>query len=315
ETMGGPYRGGQSGGVADAVLSVLSGLKDKVTGRIGEIADKFGEFKNSELAKMALAVPRRLLDGAVGWLTDAAGSVFDKATGLVRTGAAWVGAKVGAFSKAQLDNAATIISVARKLGFGDRGAQIALMTALQESTLRNINYGDRDSIGLFQQRRAWGTNAERMNPATAASMFFTGGRGGQPGLNAFDWQNLPLGVAAQKVQVSAFPDAYAKWADEARKLVAKFDNGGWLAPGHLAYNGSRSPELVVPRDRVGTGGVVNLNIRLDGSWNDDRAVGRLVRAISDYERRRGSVLVTRQAPATRTLARGHPEGGLARSLP
>ena len=84
---------------------------------------------------------------------------------------------------------------------------IALSTALQESTLRNLPYGDRDSIGLFQQRDAWGSRADRLNPAMSSRMFFVGGRGGQPGLLSIpDYLSLPVTQAAQAVQVSAFPD-------------------------------------------------------------------------------------------------------------
>jgi murein DD-endopeptidase MepM/ murein hydrolase activator NlpD len=95
------------------------------------------------------------------------------------------------------------------------------MTAMQESTLRNVHYGDRDSLGLFQQRAAWASAAERTTPSAAATMFYTGGHGGQRGL--FDipgWPSMPLWAAAQAVQVSAFPTAYARWEALARATVA-----------------------------------------------------------------------------------------------
>ncbi len=120
--------------------------------------------------------------------------------------------EIGSLDAEQLANAQTIVAVGRALRVPSKGWVIALSVALQESTLRNLPYGDRDSIGLFQQRDAWGSRAERLDPATASKMFFTGGRGGQRGLLSVPgYLNLPVTRAAQAVQVSAFPDAYAKW--------------------------------------------------------------------------------------------------------
>lgn len=125
------------------------------------------------------------------------------------------------FDATQLQNAATIISVGKSLGASNRDLIIALMTSMQESTLRNLNYGDRDSLGLFQQRNAWGSAADRTNPVEATKMFFRGGHGGQRGLFAFkNRDQMTLAQAAQAVQVSAFPDAYAKWEDEARAILS-----------------------------------------------------------------------------------------------
>lgn len=120
----------------------------------------------------------------------------------------------------QQENARIIQEVGRELGASDRDILIALMTAAQESNLKNINYGDRDSIGLFQQRRPWGTDEQRMDPRESARMFFEGGHTGQPGL--FSKKNrdqMSLTQAAQAVQVSAFPDAYAKWESMAREFM------------------------------------------------------------------------------------------------
>ena len=131
------------------------------------------------------------------------------------------------WSDEQINNARIIAQVGRQLGASSRDIQIALMTAFQESGLRNLDYGDRDSVGLFQQRNAWGSTADRMNPAKSAKMFFTGGAQGQRGL--FDIKNrnsLELWQAAQKVQVSAFPRAYAKWEGSARALMGKLGNVG-----------------------------------------------------------------------------------------
>ena len=101
----------------------------------------------------------------------------------------------------------------------DYGIIIALATAMQESSLRNLNYGDRDSVGLFQQRTStgWGTIDEIMNPHHSAYLFYQGRSGYTRGLlDISGWQSMALTVAAQRVQISAYPNAYAKWETSAR---------------------------------------------------------------------------------------------------
>jgi murein DD-endopeptidase MepM/ murein hydrolase activator NlpD len=131
------------------------------------------------------------------------------------------GAGVAGFDHGQMQNAATIANVGRKLGASARDIQIALITAMVESGLRNLKYGDRDSVGLFQQRNAWGSFAERTNPAASARMFFLGGHQGQEGL--FDKKNrnnMGMGEVAQAVQVSAFPGRYAEHIGQAKAVYA-----------------------------------------------------------------------------------------------
>lgn len=133
------------------------------------------------------------------------------------------GGSVTTLTAEQEGNARVIIQVGREQGVPDYGIIIALATAMQESSLRNINWGDRDSVGLFQQRPStgWGTVDEIMNPAHAAFLFYQGRSGYTRGLlDISGWQSMALTVAAQKVQVSAFPDAYAKWEASARSWFA-----------------------------------------------------------------------------------------------
>lgn len=150
-----------------------------------------------------------------------------------------------AWSQEQLQNARTIINVGTSLGASQRDIRIALMTALVESGLRNVNFGDRDSLGLFQQRSAWGTEEQRMNPAEAARMFFEGGHGGQRGLFDFsDRDQMSLGQAAQAVQVSAFPDRYKEQHDEALGVIQQIGLGGGdgpKAPGSVTGPGAKAP--------------------------------------------------------------------------
>ena len=111
-------------------------------------------------------------------------------------------------------HAITIIQVGRELGVPEYGIVIALATAMQESSLRNLSWGDRDSVGLFQQRPAsgWGTSADLQIPSHAATLFYVGRSGYTRGLlDIPGWQGMSLTRAAQAVQISAYPDAYAKW--------------------------------------------------------------------------------------------------------
>jgi len=137
----------------------------------------------------------------------------------------------------QTANAKVIIGVARSV-FGDgadgrRASIVGIATALQESGLRNINYGDGDSLGLFQQRANWGTAEQRRTPAYAAAKFYLALQR-IPG-----WQQLDVTVAAQKVQISAFPDAYAKWTDTATSATSTL----W----------ADAPPVPVPASAGGTG--------------------------------------------------------------
>ena len=123
----------------------------------------------------------------------------------------------------QAGNARTVISVGRSLGVSDYGIVIALAAAMQESSLRNISYGHLDSLGLFQQRPSsgWGTPAQLTDAAHAAKLFYGGPSNPNKGitrglLDIQGWSALTVTQAAQKVQISAYPDAYAKWETSAR---------------------------------------------------------------------------------------------------
>jgi hypothetical protein len=115
----------------------------------------------------------------------------------------------------QMANAATIAAVGIRREMPERAVVVALATALQESKLQNLAGGDRDSVGLFQQRpsQGWGTAAEIRDPRYAAGKFYaalTKVRG---------WETMRITEAAQRVQRSAFPHAYEKWADESAVLT------------------------------------------------------------------------------------------------
>jgi cell wall-associated NlpC family hydrolase len=127
------------------------------------------------------------------------------------------------YSGDAMDNARTITVTTARLGAPQRAAVIAVDTAMTESSLKNVDYGDRDSLGLFQQRSAWGSRAARENPKAATRMFLTGGHGGQPGLlDLPGWESMPIGAAAQAVQHSAFPGRYAARVSRARKFAQRY---------------------------------------------------------------------------------------------
>jgi len=135
-------------------------------------------------------------------------------------------AHIGNLSAAQLGNAQIIAEVGVSMGVPAPGETIAIATALQESGLQNLNYGDRDSLGLFQQRpsQGWGSPAQILTPTYAAQQFYS------RLLQVPGWRSMSTADAAQAVQRSAFPDAYAKWQDEAAALATTFTSGLQCSP-------------------------------------------------------------------------------------
>jgi hypothetical protein len=124
-------------------------------------------------------------------------------------------------------NAKLIIKVGRQLGVSDRGIAIALGTAMQESSLRNLAHGDRDSVGLFQQRPSygWGTPAQIADAERSTRVFYGGphdpnGPATRGLLDVPGWQSMTFTQAAQAVQNSAYPNAYAQWEAPAGRWLA-----------------------------------------------------------------------------------------------
>ncbi|ALO12640.1 lipoprotein [Streptomyces venezuelae] len=163
-----------------------------------------------------------------------------------------VGGDKGAVSVPGLDNPAEQIPYAKTIqatgvamNLPARGQIVALATALQESGLRNLTWGDRDSLGLFQQRPSmgWGTANQILDPVHASTKFYEGLK------KVSGWQSLSVTQAAQAVQRSGFPEAYAKWEPLATALQKAIEPllsraGGTspaLAPSGSADSGSPSP--------------------------------------------------------------------------
>ena len=158
----------------------------------------------------------------------------------------------------QLANAKTIVSTTARTGILPRAAVVAVATALQESGLRNLPYGDRDSLGLFQQRDSWAPAEVRLNPVASTILFLKA-------LSAVpQWEQLPVTVASDRVQRSAFPWAVARWESVAAPLAAAYwpvDIAGSTPPSTfpMAAAGSFSQAASVA-DCPGQGG--------DGSWGE-----------------------------------------------
>jgi hypothetical protein len=136
--------------------------------------------------------------------------------GCVITAVAGAGSSALRLSPEQADNAATIAGVGRRLAMPDHAVTVAVATAMQESRLRNLPGGDRDSAGLFQQRpsQGWGTHAQIIDPVHAATAFYERLKA-LPG-----WKQVSVTKAAQDVQHSATPDAYAQWEPQARAIAS-----------------------------------------------------------------------------------------------
>ncbi len=123
--------------------------------------------------------------------------------------------QVGPYGPEQMGNAAVIVEVGAQRGVPEAGIVVALMAAMTESSLRNLDHGDRDSLGLFQMRpsQGWGTPDQVRDPTYAANKFF------DVLLAVPNWQGLPPGAAAQAVERSAFPDRYNKYEQPAREIL------------------------------------------------------------------------------------------------
>lgn len=118
-----------------------------------------------------------------------------------------------AWSQEQMRNAVIIMQVGRRMGMSTRDIQTGIITSLVESNLINVNYGDRDSLGLFQQRpsQGWGSPNQVRDPEYAAGKFFSALR------NLGDKRNrMSMGAAAQAVQRSAYPGRYDQRVGEMR---------------------------------------------------------------------------------------------------
>ncbi|GAA3697190.1 hypothetical protein GCM10022377_07600 [Zhihengliuella alba] len=155
---------------------------------------------------------------AVNWATDSRQFVRERCTAVVPDPERPGEMLNQSLAPDQAANAALVAGTSVRRGMQARAATIGLATAMQESKLRNIDYGDEagpDSRGLFQQRpsQGWGTQAQVMDPVYAANRFFQE-------LATFDYASMRVTQAAQRVQRSAFPEAYAQHEPMARAFAS-----------------------------------------------------------------------------------------------
>ncbi|MEJ5913173.1 M23 family metallopeptidase [Pseudokineococcus sp. 1T1Z-3] len=177
-------------------------------------------------AKTALILaPVLLFGGCSGGVVLLASLIHSQTQNECTTGtgvvvdASGITGEVAGYSGEQLDNAAAIINAGAAMGLSQRDQTIGVMTAMGESGLRVLDYGDvagPDSRGLFQQRDngAWGSLADRMDPTRSATSFFRV----LADVNGRD-QMAPTRVA-NRVQRNADPDHYTRWWDPAVAVVA-----------------------------------------------------------------------------------------------
>lgn len=122
---------------------------------------------------------------------------------------------VAGYSGDQMTNAATIVAIGKQMNVPEQGWVVAIAAAMQESGLHNLDHGDRDSLGLFQERpsQGWGTPDQIMNPIYGATRFY------RRLLTVPGWHGMSVNDAAQAVERSGFPDAYAAHEQAAREVV------------------------------------------------------------------------------------------------
>jgi LysM repeat protein len=194
---------------------------------ITAIAKKFGVTVAAVLTANNLNAKSIIYAGRTLIIPSKAAASSSPAAPAVGTQPSQVGTSVTPLSPAMKANALTIIAVGKAEKVPDYGVIIALAAAAQESGLLNLSRGDLDSVGLFQQRPSagWGTKSQLEDTTYASELFFGGpsnpNRGKTRGLlDVKGWQSMTLTQAAQAVQVSAHPTAYAKWETSARAWFA-----------------------------------------------------------------------------------------------
>jgi hypothetical protein len=156
----------------------------------------------------------------------AVGGILAGITGGATSTCAPTSAEAAGYDAEQLTNAATIVAVGKQLHVPERGWIVAVATAMQEAQLRNLDHGDRDSLGLFQQRpsQGWGTPSQILDPTYATTQFYRH-------LHTVpNWEAMAVNDAAQAVQRSGTPHAYARHEQPARQLVSALHDTSCASP-------------------------------------------------------------------------------------
>ncbi|WP_205324826.1 hypothetical protein [Glycomyces sp. YM15] len=216
---------GSTGGTAWAITS----MEEPTTGQSSSSTVLAAEV---ELSKESAAAAANQISAEQRAAAEAQAEAEAKAAAEAAKKEAATPKPVGGLSKLQMANAVAIIEAGKDEGLGRDAWAVALATAMQESKFRNyanVNVpesydydyqaegSDHDSVGLFQQRLSWGEVEDLMNPKKSASKFYKA-------LKRVDgWEHMSVTKAAQTVQVSAFPDAYAQWEDLAWDIIESYE--------------------------------------------------------------------------------------------
>lgn len=203
----------------------------------------------TKLATACVAFLTVLMFAVAGGAIAVVQSVFGASSaGAVCAPAGATATSAAGYGPQQMANAAVIVAVGKRMNVPERGSVIAVATAITESQLQNLDHGDRDSVGLFQQRpsQGWGTVAQIMDPTYSSEQFY------RHLLAIPNWQNMPLVNAAQAVQHSGFPDRYGTHEHVARQIVGAV----------VSRNSRAIPEdleqFVSTCTQIGTGDCVNI---------------------------------------------------------
>jgi hypothetical protein len=242
---------GDAGGTAlTAIERLIQMLEEEVLPNLSEEEDaeaiedpdalNGGETSDAEEATFAapLAQRGRVIPCRKGGSSPADEAIAKKIAPKLR------GKLRGAMTGGRLCCARRIVNAVKDHRLPHRAAVIAVTTAIVEASLLNVNYGDRDSLGLFQQRASWGSRAQRLNPTWATNAF----------LNAMlkkyprgSWREPPIGRVCQRVQVSAFPGRYQPEVPDARVIVDALWKAGKprvaAAPGKAKPRADNEPLL------------------------------------------------------------------------
>jgi hypothetical protein len=211
---GGTAGGGGTGGVNThdiykQAVKDWAALGKTVNGQIANIPKFDGQIPGK-------AVGYEMGPKTWQWIKKAADAAdVAAAAASAMSGGANLGPGHGGAEGTVAGNAKIIAQTGKSMGFNHKGIVIALMAAMQESGLLNLHYGDRDSQGLFQMRPSmgWGSVAQVTDPVYASKKFFSV-------LNQQPWERMSNTAAAQAVEKSGFPGAYAKWEGKANAMAS-----------------------------------------------------------------------------------------------
>lgn len=252
--------------------------------------------------KMPKGVWDSMRDAARGFIVGKADAADSASSSSGSTSMGPLGGNADAYAR-------EIFRSAMEHGFGKPGAVIGIATGLVESNLReyaNSNVpaslglphdavgSDHDSVGIFQQRPSWGPLDQLMNPHASADLFFNR-------LGTFDWRSMAPGAAAQRVQVSAFPEAYNGRIGDAQAMVASYDIGGVASGVGLMPKKIIEPERVLaPRSTIAFEKMVDANFQPSAASAQQAAAPSVIAGIHVAE---GATFTTHDEAETNRLAR------------